>query len=173
MTDDTSYAWQDGWEQAWQPLVDVIGQDFSEGEKQPAVDDVEKATIRRYLEPLEFGCPLHFDEEAARQHGYRGILAPYSGISQTWTDQGQWSAGDPTNYPSADPNWNSVRRAAATAGRSRAHATHDRRLRDRHRDRVLRAGLRRRPSHVQRTQAAVRPPSGDQRGAWGVSNLGA
>ena len=114
---DTSYAWQDGWEQAWQPMIDLVGEDFSEGETQPAADTVEKMSIRRYLEPLEFGCPLHYDEAAALASGYRGILAPYSGISQTWTDQGQWHPGDATNYPNADPNHNSVRRAAAGAGR--------------------------------------------------------
>ncbi|HRC62154.1 MAG: MaoC family dehydratase N-terminal domain-containing protein [Dehalococcoidia bacterium] len=114
---DTSYAWQEGWESAWQPLMDLVGEDFSEGETQPAIDVVEKTSIRRYLEPLEFGCPLHFDEAAAKASGYKGILAPYSGISQTWTDQGQWNPGDPTNYPNADPNFNSVRRQAAAAGR--------------------------------------------------------
>jgi len=115
--DDLSYAWQDGWEAAWQPVIDLIGEDFSEGAKQPAADDVEKTSIRRYLEPLEFGCPLHLDAAVAQQHGYRGILAPYSGISQTWTDQGQWHPGDETNYPTADPNANGIRRTAAASGR--------------------------------------------------------
>lgn len=114
---DTSWAWRDGWEAAWQPVIDLIDQDFSEGERVSAADDVEKATIRRYLEPLEFGCPLHYDEAAARANGYRGILAPYSGISQTWTDQGQWHPGQPSNYPTADPNANGIRRAADAAGR--------------------------------------------------------
>jgi acyl dehydratase len=114
---DTSWAWQDGWESAWQPVIDLIGEDFSEGERVPAADTVEKTSIRRYLEPLEFGCPLHYDEEAARANGYRGILAPYSGISQTWTDQGQWHPGQATNYPTADPNANGVRRVQAAAGR--------------------------------------------------------
>jgi acyl dehydratase len=115
---DTSWAWQDGWENAWQPVIDLVGEDFSEGEKQPAADLVERASIRRYLEPLEFGCPLHFDEAVATANGYRGILAPYSGISQTWTDQGQWHPGQPTNYPTADPNANGIRRAAAAQGRA-------------------------------------------------------
>src|SRR5262245_14824681 len=101
---DTSWAWRDGWEAVWEPVIALIGEDFSEGERVPAADNVEKTSIRRYLEPLELDCPLHYDEAAATASGYRGIVAPYSGISQTWTDRGQWLPGHPTNSPTADPN---------------------------------------------------------------------
>ena len=66
------------WKDAWQPLIQAVGQDFSEGEKPGAADCVEKGAIRRYLEPLEFDCPLHYDDAVARAHGYDGIIAPYS-----------------------------------------------------------------------------------------------
>lgn len=106
---DTSYAFKDGWQQAWQPLIDAIGKDFSGGAKSVAIDAIEAATVRRYCEPLELDCPLHHDAAAAQQHGYRNILAPVAGISQTWTDRGQWKPGMPTNYPNADPNFDNIR----------------------------------------------------------------
>ena len=114
---DTSWAWRDGWEEAWQPVIDLIGEDFSEGEQIPAADHVERTSIRRYLEPLELGCPLHYDEATAKANGYRGILAPYSGISQTWTDRGQWHPGHDTNYPTADPNAGRANAAGGLGGR--------------------------------------------------------
>ena len=104
---DFSYAAKDDWATAWQPMVDAIGQDFSGGETTVGIDAIERSSIRRYLEPLEFDCPLHYDEATAQSAGYRGIVAPFSGISSTWTDAGQWKPGDPTRYPNAEPNWNS------------------------------------------------------------------
>ena len=89
------------WTQAWQPTVDVVGQDFSGGIESTAIDEIERATIRRYCEPLEFSCPLHYDEEVARAHGYAGILAPHSGVSSTWIDPGIWRPGEGTRYPVA------------------------------------------------------------------------
>ena len=89
------------WTQAWQPTVDVVGQDFSGGIESTAIDEIERATIRRYCEPLEFSCPLHYDEEVARAHGYAGILAPHSGVSSTWIDPGIWRPGEGTRYPLA------------------------------------------------------------------------
>lgn len=94
------------WQTAWQPLIDAIGQDFSGGIKQEAIEDVERSSVRRYCEPLEFDCPLHHDEAAAKRAGYRGIVAPFSGITQTWINDGLWRPGDRTLYPTADPNVN-------------------------------------------------------------------
>ena len=94
------------WQTAWQPMMDAVGQDFSGGEKTTAIEDVERSAVRRYCEPLEFDCPLHYDEDVARQHGYRGIVAPFSGITQTWINDGLWKPGEPTIYPTAEPNFN-------------------------------------------------------------------
>jgi acyl dehydratase len=105
---DLSYAMRDDWQQAWQPMIDAIGQDFSGGQHSEAIDAVERGAVRKFCEPLEFDCPLHLDDAAARAQGYRDIVAPVSGISQTWTDVGQWRPGQPTNYPNAEPNWNNV-----------------------------------------------------------------
>ncbi|HZU77273.1 MAG TPA: MaoC family dehydratase N-terminal domain-containing protein [Dehalococcoidia bacterium] len=115
---DFSYATRDDWAQAWQPAIDAIGQDFSSGESVTAVEVIERGAIRRYLEPLELDCPLHYDEAVAKGAGYRGIVAPCSGISMTWTDTGQWRPGWPTNYPNADPNWNSPPTAQGGGGRA-------------------------------------------------------
>ena len=92
------------WTQDWQPTVDVVGQDFSGGIESTAIDEIERATIRRYCEPLEFSCPLHYDEEVAKANGYAGILAPHSGVSSTWIDAGLWRPGQGTRYPMAHPH---------------------------------------------------------------------
>ena len=77
MSDD----WSSDWRAAWQPLIDMVGKDLSEGEVIWGADAVEAGAIRRYLEPLEFDCPLHYDREVARAHGYADIIAPYTGSS--------------------------------------------------------------------------------------------
>lgn len=68
------------WKQAWQPLIDAIGTDFGDDAEVWGADEVEKGIIRRFLEPLEFDCPLHYDQATAQHYGYRDILAPYSSI---------------------------------------------------------------------------------------------
>ena len=68
----------------WDDLVAAVGQDFSNGEVKVAVDDVERGAIRKFCEPLEMDCPLFHDDEVARQHGYRGVIAPASSISTTF-----------------------------------------------------------------------------------------
>jgi hypothetical protein len=51
----------DGWQGAWQPLVDMTGQEFGRGPERPGADAVSAEPIRRFLEVLEFDCPLHHD----------------------------------------------------------------------------------------------------------------
>ena len=92
------------WQDDWQPVVDAIGQDFGGGAKREAIEDIEKSTIRRYCEPLEMDFPLFYDEAAAKAQGFKGIPAPYSGISHTWTEVGVWKPGQPTRYPAAERN---------------------------------------------------------------------
>lgn len=57
-------------------------------------DEVDKATIRRKLEVLNFDCPLHTDEAVAREHGYRTIVAPAT-MMATWALPAYWSPGQP------------------------------------------------------------------------------
>ena len=54
------------WISEWDEAIEAIGQDFSDGEKHIAADVVELGAIRRYCEPLEFDCPIHYDEATAR-----------------------------------------------------------------------------------------------------------
>ncbi|MGH2507166.1 MAG: FAS1-like dehydratase domain-containing protein [Ktedonobacteraceae bacterium] len=68
------------WKAAWQPLIAAIGTDFGQDTEVWGADAVEQSTIRRFLEPLEFDCPLHSDQAIAAQYGYSAILAPYSSI---------------------------------------------------------------------------------------------
>ncbi|MFJ7308871.1 MaoC family dehydratase [Peribacillus frigoritolerans] len=80
------------WKKAWQPMIDVIGKDFRDGEEQWGADDVERGAIRRFLEPLEFDCPLHYDKDVAAEYGYPDIIAPYSSLF-TWVIPPLWRQG--------------------------------------------------------------------------------
>lgn len=80
------------WKAAWQPLVDAVGQDFSGGPQAPGADEVSAAAIRRYLEPLEFDCALHYDAQAARAQGHADIIAPSTAI-QTFSLPPMWQPG--------------------------------------------------------------------------------
>jgi hypothetical protein len=70
----------DDWKQAWRPVVDAIGQDVGDGGVRTGAGLIEAEDIRRYLEPLEFDCALHYDAAVARVHGFRNLVAPYTAI---------------------------------------------------------------------------------------------
>jgi acyl dehydratase len=57
-------------------------------------DEVNRADIRRRLEVLAWDCPLHYDDAVARDHGYRGAIAPAT-MLMTWVMPPYWSPGDP------------------------------------------------------------------------------
>ena len=97
------------WMQAWDEAIAAVGTDYSGGATQEAIDEIERGAVRKFCEPLEFDCPLHYDEEVAKAHGYRGIMAPLSGVSMTWTDPGLWGPGVETRYPEPDPDIDIVR----------------------------------------------------------------
>jgi N-terminal half of MaoC dehydratase len=82
------------WTQDWQEVIDAAGQDFSDGQIHYGADAVEASAIRRFLEPLEFACALHYDADVARQHGYPDIIAPYS-ATMSWAMPAMWSPGNP------------------------------------------------------------------------------
>lgn len=87
------------WQDAWQPMIDAIGKDFGANVKEEAIDEIEKGAIRKYLEPLQMDCPIYYDEDVAKAHGYDGIPAPISGLSQTWLESGNWHPGDRDAWP--------------------------------------------------------------------------
>jgi len=80
------------WKKAWQPMIDAVGTDFSDGMEQWGADEVERGAIRRFLEPLEFDCPLHYDKSVANEYGYPDIIAPYSSLL-TWVIPPYWKPG--------------------------------------------------------------------------------
>ena len=73
--------------------MDQVGQDFSDGSIAWGADAVEPGSVRRFIEPLEFDCKLHYDAEVATQYGYAGIVAPYSSFL-TFTFPAVWSPGE-------------------------------------------------------------------------------
>lgn len=105
----------DEWMQAWQPTIDAVGQDFGGGTESAAIDRIELGAVRKFLEAVELDCPLHYDVGVARQHGYRNVLAPISGVSQTWLDAGLWRPGLGSRYPSAHPHVDIPRERVADA----------------------------------------------------------
>lgn len=74
------------WEQTESFLGKVIGRDVG-------VDAVELGSIRRWLEPKEFDCPIHQDAEAAAEAGYSGVVAP-SAMVLTYGLPAYWAPGD-------------------------------------------------------------------------------
>src|SRR5699024_4927168 len=91
------------WKSDWQPMIEAIGQDFSNGENPSGADEVEKGAIRRFLEPLEFDCALHYDQATAREYGYEDVIAPYSSL-YTWTLPPYWRPGSEKAFTSAERN---------------------------------------------------------------------
>jgi N-terminal half of MaoC dehydratase len=85
----------DDWKQGWQPLIDAIGMDFGGAAEIWGADEVERSTIRRFLEPLEFDCPLHYDKDTALSCDYSDIIAPYSSI-MSYTIPAMWQPGQHT-----------------------------------------------------------------------------
>lgn len=94
---DVEWARQPDWIRAWDHAVSLIGTDVRPDYIERGADDLERSVIRRYLEPLEFDCPLHYDRNAAREAGFDDIIAPYSGY-QTWTSPALWEPGEAAYY---------------------------------------------------------------------------
>jgi hypothetical protein len=97
------------WKDQWLPVVQAIGQELPGAASCPA-DAIEAGTLRRYLEPLEFGCPLHHDEQVARECGYDQVIAPYT-ATLSFTMPAMWTPGAPTLFPSDERNAQPVRSA--------------------------------------------------------------
>jgi hypothetical protein len=67
----------DDWTMTWSALIVRIGSDPTDDAVTWGADPIERSSVRRYLEPLEFDCALHYDPEAARRHGFTDVIAPY------------------------------------------------------------------------------------------------
>ena len=90
-------------EYTWDDLVAAIGQDFSGGEVTEAIETVDPSSIRKYCEPLEIDCPLYYDDEVARKHGFKGVIAPWSSFGAV-SGNGFWKPADGEIWDSADPD---------------------------------------------------------------------
>ena len=106
----------DYWQHEWDVTSAAIGTDYGGDHVAVAADEVERGSIRRYCEVLEFDCPLHHDDEVARSVGYAGIVAPISGVSQPWTREAHWQPGMPTRYPVLDPDAEVLRKQLRFGG---------------------------------------------------------
>ncbi|MBI2359005.1 MAG: MaoC family dehydratase N-terminal domain-containing protein [Deltaproteobacteria bacterium] len=87
----------------WEDTKAWIGRSLSASEGGEC-DAVEAGAIRRRLEVLEFGCPLHYDEKVAKEAGYKGVFAPYT-MLQTYSGSANWRPGQPTLWWSSHPNF--------------------------------------------------------------------
>lgn len=90
------------WKQEWKPMINKIGTDFSNNKSQIGADIIEKGAVRRYLEPLEFDCALHYNKKIAVKNGYKNIIAPYSSLL-SWTIPPHWTPGE-KNFTSSERN---------------------------------------------------------------------
>lgn len=97
MTEDV----EPDWRADWQPLVDAVGRQFGDDRIEFGADAVELGSVRRYLEPLELGSPLHYDREVAQAHGYPDVIAPYT-QAMSYSVATMWHPGDTTLYDDAD-----------------------------------------------------------------------
>ena len=88
------------WKADWQPLIDAIGTDFAPEVREHGADPVEYGTIRRWLEQLEFDCPLHTDPDVARAHGHADVTAPLASVTM-FALPPLWRAGAPPIFVEA------------------------------------------------------------------------
>lgn len=61
-------------------MIARIGSDLTNGEVTWGADPIERSAVRRYLEPLEFDCALHYHPDVARAHGFADVIAPYTSV---------------------------------------------------------------------------------------------
>ena len=88
----------------WDDAVAAIGKDYSGGKNQVGQEEIAYNDVVRYCEVWEMGNPIYWDEAAAKQAGYRGVVVPWSSIKQTFTYNSFWRPGEPTRFPTQDLN---------------------------------------------------------------------
>jgi hypothetical protein len=110
------------WTADWDGMVALVGTDLSDGRTRWGADVVEPGTIRRYLEPLELGSAIHYDDAAAREQGHEGIVAPFSSLLM-YTIPAMWRPGQEPLFLSADRDAQPSRSPINNAGGGPAPAT--------------------------------------------------
>jgi acyl dehydratase len=73
------------------------------------VDEVTLNDIRHKLEVYCFDCPLHYDADVARAHGYRTVVAPPS-MTSLWGVTPYWQPGEPPPFAPGLRERNGTRR---------------------------------------------------------------
>lgn len=91
---------EENWKQKWQVALDSVGKDFSDGSIAWAAEKLEEGIIRRYCEPLEFGCAIHHDRSVAEALGYEDIVAP----AFAFLRPAMWKPGEDTLFLDASRN---------------------------------------------------------------------
>jgi hypothetical protein len=83
----------------WEEMNSFLGKEISTSF---GVDEVTKGDIRKWLEPKEFDCPLHYDEATAQKAGYKGIVAPCTMVIPYGVEP-YWRPGDGHDQPGDPP----------------------------------------------------------------------
>ncbi len=83
----------EAWKADWQPMMAAVGCDFDERPLVFVADRIECSAVRRWLEPLEFDCALHYDQDVARHHGHDQIVVPVAALP-TFVLEPMWRPGD-------------------------------------------------------------------------------
>mgnify|MGYP000017327880 CR=1 FL=1 len=84
---------------SWEETQGFLGKEIG---KSIGADPVEKGSIRRWLEPKEFACPIHTDKTAAKGAGYNDIVAPAT-MAVTYGIGPYWAPGDKQEQPGDEP----------------------------------------------------------------------
>ena len=93
----------ESWERDWEPMIELVGTDMSDGSTQWGADRVELGSIRRYCEPIELSDPIHYDAQSARAAGWEDVVAPATAVMM-YAIPPMWRPGEPTIFPSAEPD---------------------------------------------------------------------
>lgn len=82
------------WPQNWDAVIAAIGSEFGEDRIVWGADHVELTGIRRFAEPFEFDCPLHYDKATAQHQGYSDVVAPVASL-RMFASPPLWEPGRP------------------------------------------------------------------------------
>lgn len=91
----------ESWKEEWAAVQACVGQVFGADAQRSALT-IDASAVWRYLEPLEFDCPLHYDAHRALAAGYAGIVVPATAIAALCLPP-LWSPGQPL-YDQAERN---------------------------------------------------------------------
>ena len=82
----------EGWgkQGSWEETESFLGKVIKVSK---GADAIDLGSIRRWMEPKEFDCPIHQDEDAAKAAGHGGVVAP-AAMAFTYGLPTYWQPGD-------------------------------------------------------------------------------